>query len=228
VGKSGAASTFPQPESDAGIEQAGRGQGNRGMDSPPGDVSEMLADAKAVELLADESRAGKTLRPVGLSEPVSMLQELASDPFGLGEAIGDALGEDVPDGDEQLAGDGDDGLVASQAGLEALELGFPVRVAARRSPGRFNHNEAQVAATSLGDLAGAGGLAGVVAALLATVISLVLSHYVLKMPLHWNYSVWLYGFFGGAIGVGLFGVVGSLQVIKQPPLVTLKKVVISN
>ena len=73
-----------------------------------------------------------------------------------------------------------------------------------------------------------GGLAGVVAALLATVISLVLSHYVLKMPLHWNYSVWLYGFFGGAIGVGLFGVVGSLQVIKQPPLVTLKKVVISN
>ena len=72
------------------------------------------------------------------------------------------VGEHMPDGHQQLAGDGDDGLVAAQAGFQAGQLGLPVGMGVGGGLGGFDHGGAQVAAAGLGDRAGAGGLAGVV------------------------------------------------------------------
>lgn len=68
-----------------------------------------------------------------------------------------------------------------------------------------------------------GLLSGLVAAILASVVALVIAHYVLKMPAQWNWVVWGYGMVGGAIGIGLLGVWGSLDAVRQPPLQVLKK-----
>lgn len=73
-----------------------------------------------------------------------------------------------------------------------------------------------------------GALAGAIAAIMASIVALVVSHYVLKMPLHWNLSLWLYGMLGGAIGVSIFGVLGSRSAIRQPPISVLKKVSLTN
>jgi hypothetical protein len=60
-------------------------------------------------------------------------------------AIGSALGQDVPDGDEQLAGDGDDGDALR---LVAAETGVGVDGA----PGGFDEHAAQVAAALFADV----------------------------------------------------------------------------
>jgi hypothetical protein len=71
-------------------------------------------------------------------------------------------GKDVPDGNEQLSGDDDNRLGIGHPASVALELGFPVREIANGTPGRLDEGSAQFAATGLGDLASAMGLAGVV------------------------------------------------------------------
>ena len=68
----------------------------------------------------------------------------------------------MPDGDEQLAGNGDNGLVASQARLEASELGLPVGMGVDGGPGGLDHNSAQVAPAFFSNATGAMGLATVV------------------------------------------------------------------
>ena len=73
-----------------------------------------------------------------------------------------------------------------------------------------------------------GALSGLIAAFLATIIALVISHFVLKMPLHWNFSIWIYGMLGGALGVSVFGVLGSYAAIRQPPMKILKKISLTN
>jgi len=69
-----------------------------------------------------------------------------------------------------------------------------------------------------------GLLSGLVAAILASVVAFIIAQYVLKMPVQWNLGVWSYGLLGGAIGIGLLGVWGSVGVVRQPPLQILKKI----
>ena len=69
-----------------------------------------------------------------------------------------------------------------------------------------------------------GILAGLVAAFVATGMSYVISDKILNMPFNINLNAWLFGIVGGALGVGIAGVLGSRSVVSQPPLQTLRKV----
>lgn len=75
--------------------------------------------------------------------------------------VGSAFAQDVPDGDEESASDGDNsdalGLVATEAG----ELLFPVRMGVDGAPGGFDQHAAEVAAALLADVAVAVRLAAV-------------------------------------------------------------------
>ncbi len=68
-----------------------------------------------------------------------------------------------------------------------------------------------------------GILAGLVAAFVATGMSYVISDKILNMPFNLNLNAWLVGVLGGALGVGVAGVLGSRSVVSQPPLQTLRK-----
>ncbi|MDH5301047.1 MAG: FtsX-like permease family protein [Gammaproteobacteria bacterium] len=68
-----------------------------------------------------------------------------------------------------------------------------------------------------------GVLAGTLAAALASALAWGLATWVLKIDYHFNALVWLLGVGGGALAVGLAGVLGSYQVVRQPPLTTLRK-----
>lgn len=70
------------------------------------------------------------LGAIVFAEAVVVLEELARHEFGLGKAVGLAV-EHMPDGDQEFAGNRNDGLVATQARSEALEFGLPVRVGNR-------------------------------------------------------------------------------------------------
>jgi hypothetical protein len=123
---------------------------------------EVGADVDLVEKGADELGDGQIVRAAGFAETVGISKEEASDLVRIGEAVGGMVGEDVPDGDEELAGDGDDGLVVADAGLETLEGGFPVRVMEDGDASSGDDGGADIAATFLGDTTGAMGLTRVV------------------------------------------------------------------
>ena len=79
------------------------------------DSGQVSADAKTVELFTDVFGSGLTSRAVGFAQAVGMIEELAGYQSRIGEAVGASFGEYVPDGDEELASHGDDGLVLAQA-----------------------------------------------------------------------------------------------------------------
>ncbi len=64
------------------------------------------------------------------------------------------MGQDVPDDDQQLAGDGRNGFALAQGGNEALELGLAEGMVGDGTPGGFDQHGAPLATTLLGDGAG--------------------------------------------------------------------------
>lgn len=69
-----------------------------------------------------------------------------------------------------------------------------------------------------------GGIAGLLAAFLASVLGLALARQVLELDYVGNPWVWVLGLVVGGLGVGLAGTLGTRQVIKSPPLAVLRKV----
>jgi putative ABC transport system permease protein len=67
-----------------------------------------------------------------------------------------------------------------------------------------------------------GGLAGLLAASVASVIGWVLAVEIFELTYRFNPSLWLLGMIGGALGVGLAGILGTRTVLQQPPLMTLR------
>jgi len=63
-----------------------------------------------------------------------------------------------------------------------------------------------------------GILAGVLAASAASVLAYVLAVQVFDLPYHFNGWVWVIGVLGGALGVGLAGVLGTRSLLQRPPL----------
>ena len=88
----------------------------------------MLANLEPVELLARVFQGALPFRQVLDTQAVGVGKEGAGHLRRLGEAVGLCLGEHMPDGNQQPAGDGHDGLGPTQAGFQTLELGPPVRV----------------------------------------------------------------------------------------------------
>ena len=99
-----------------------------------------MAKVEAVKLGADSF--ARQAGAAGSTETVSHVQELAGDAFRNGMLISDLESEHVPGSNQQFAGDGDDGLVAAQAGLEAGKLGFPVGMGVSSGLSGFDQGEA--------------------------------------------------------------------------------------
>jgi putative ABC transport system permease protein len=70
-----------------------------------------------------------------------------------------------------------------------------------------------------------GLLAGVLASAGATLVGYVLARQVFDLPFVVNPWLWIAGVGGGALGVGLAGWLGARSVLRQPPLLTLRKAV---
>ncbi|EDN68841.1 Protein of unknown function DUF214 [Beggiatoa sp. PS] len=68
-----------------------------------------------------------------------------------------------------------------------------------------------------------GLLAGILAALAASGLGYVLAAHVFDLPYQFNYWLWIIGVFGGALGIGLAGVLGTRSLLQRPPLETLRK-----
>jgi hypothetical protein len=65
--------------------------------------------------------------------------------LGFSPAVSDFGGQDVPDDDQQFAGDGDDGLLLTNSVSQALELLVPVLVVTHSGPGGLDQDPAQFA-----------------------------------------------------------------------------------
>ncbi|MDH4135077.1 MAG: ABC transporter permease, partial [Gammaproteobacteria bacterium] len=68
-----------------------------------------------------------------------------------------------------------------------------------------------------------GLLAGILAAFAASVAGYILAREVFRLAWAFNPWLWVAGMLGGALGVGLFGVLGARFVLNRPPMQTLRE-----
>ncbi|MCK7580829.1 MAG: hypothetical protein MZV65_37870 [Chromatiales bacterium] len=68
-----------------------------------------------------------------------------------------------------------------------------------------------------------GLLAGVLAAFAASLAGFVLARQVFQLDYTVNAWLWVMGMGGGALGVGLFGILGARFVLNRPPLQSLRE-----
>lgn len=69
-----------------------------------------------------------------------------------------------------------------------------------------------------------GMLAGTVAGIAATVLGYVLATHVFHIYYRFDPWIWVVGWLGGALGIGVAGVLGTCRVLRQPPARTLREV----
>jgi putative ABC transport system permease protein len=67
-----------------------------------------------------------------------------------------------------------------------------------------------------------GVLAGILGAFCASVIGYTLATAVFELEYQFNSLVWVVGIFGGGIGIGLAGVLGTRKVLARPPLTIIR------
>ncbi len=67
-----------------------------------------------------------------------------------------------------------------------------------------------------------GALAGAIASIAASLLGYVLAERLLHVPYSWNASIGLIGVFGGGLGIGLAGFLGTRTTLNRPPLPTLR------
>jgi putative ABC transport system permease protein len=67
-----------------------------------------------------------------------------------------------------------------------------------------------------------GGIAGLLAAVFAVLAGHILAREVFDLPFEPGIAVWLVGIGGGALGIGLVGLVASRSVLRNPPLTRLQ------
>ncbi|MDX1489221.1 MAG: FtsX-like permease family protein, partial [Acidiferrobacterales bacterium] len=69
-----------------------------------------------------------------------------------------------------------------------------------------------------------GMMGGTVAGLAATALGYVLAEHVFHFPYQFNPWIWVFGWVGGAVGIGVAGVLGARHALHQPPAKTLREV----
>ncbi len=67
-----------------------------------------------------------------------------------------------------------------------------------------------------------GAIAGLLAALFATIIAWSLSQFVFELPFNLNVWLWAIGIFGGALGIATAGYLATRRVLYTPPIVALR------
>ncbi len=67
-----------------------------------------------------------------------------------------------------------------------------------------------------------GALAGMVAAIAASLLGYLLAEQLFQLEYHFNGWVWIIGIMGGGVGIGVAGVVGTRQALNAPPLQALR------
>jgi len=120
----------------------------------------VVTDAEAHQVIADELGGGEAAAEVVIEQP-GPGHELGGDFARVGVAVGFPLGEEVPEGDEEFAGDGDDGLLLADAEGELVKNTLPIDRIADGGPGGFDESGAEVAAALFGDAAAFESFAGV-------------------------------------------------------------------
>lgn len=67
-----------------------------------------------------------------------------------------------------------------------------------------------------------GALAGLLAALCASIVSYFLATAIFELNYQFNGLVWIVGILGGGVGIGLAGVLGTRKVLSRPPLTIIR------
>lgn len=67
-----------------------------------------------------------------------------------------------------------------------------------------------------------GGIAGLLAAVFATIIAWSLSQFVFELPFNFNVWLWVIGIVGGALGIAVAGYLATRKVLYTPPIVALR------
>ncbi|MEM7017075.1 MAG: FtsX-like permease family protein [Pseudomonadota bacterium] len=82
----------------------------------------------------------------------------------------------------------------------------------------------QVLAGIIAEFTTLGALAGLLAATVAAIIANVLAVEVFELPYQFNIWLWIIGISGGALGVGLAGIMATRSLLDRPPSETLRLV----
>lgn len=112
------------------------------------------------------------------------------------------------------------GLVVLYAALAATSDERQSEAAVVRTLGASTR---QIGAAQVAEFAAIGALAGLVAALGASLLAWGLARQVLSVPYALDPWVWLVGLVGGALLVGFAGWLGTRSIARVPPLVTLRR-----
>lgn len=109
--------------------------------------------------VADELAGSETAALLGGELP-GPAHQLSGDHDGIGVVISGAFGQDMPDGDEQLASNGDDSDALGLTACQTLKFSFPMGMGVDSRPGTLDEHAAQVTAALLSDVPIAVGLTG--------------------------------------------------------------------
>jgi len=80
----------------------------------------------------------------------------------------------------------------------------------------------QVRHSVVAEFAILGGIAGLLAAIFASVIAWSLSTFVFELPYQFNIWLWLLAVVGGAVGISIAGYLATRKVLHTPPVVALR------
>ena len=84
-------------------------------------------------------------------------------------------------------------------------------------------SHAQVRSAVVTEFAILGAIAGLLAALFATVVAWAVSRFVLELPFEFNPVLWVVGIVSGTIGISIAGYLATRGVLRTPPLVALRQ-----
>jgi putative ABC transport system permease protein len=113
------------------------------------------------------------------------------------------------------------GLMVLYAAIQASREARQHETAILRTLGA---NRMQVLLGLFAEFTALGFLAGLLAATGAAALGYVLADQVFDLPYRPNPWIWLAGTLGGAVGIGLAGMMGTRSVLSHPPIQTLQRI----